>query len=83
MRVDLKTNTIDGRSVPGAIVELAQVLVDGPMPTPRVIARLYGVNEPEDARNAIRQIAWRARKMGVPIHGNRTGGRGRGEYRIG
>lgn len=85
MHVDLDRNTIDGRLVPGAIVELAAVLIDGPLPTEQVISRLYGANEPRDARNAVRQLAYRARQRGVPIRGRSIGGgRGHGgEYRIG
>ncbi len=86
MQIDLDRNTIDGRSIPPVIVELAAVLRGGPLPTEEIIPRLYGINEPADARNAIKQLAFRARSKGVRIVGsfNPLGrGNNRGTYRLG
>lgn len=71
MQIDLDRNTIDGRRIPPTIVELAAVLKDGPLQTDDIIPRLYGANEPGNARNAVKQLAFRARRYGVPIVGMR------------
>lgn len=84
MNVDLARNTVDGRRLPPSVVELAFVLADGrPRSTADVIARLYGVIEPGDAANALKQRALMARRHGLPIHGSCGGIRGSGAYRLG
>lgn len=80
MSIDLAANTIDGRKVGARICEFAYALQGGPLTTDDAIRKVFGLSEPEDAANALKQIAFRARVSGVRIVGQRKPG---GHYRLG
>jgi hypothetical protein len=71
MQVDLSSNTVDGRLQRRRVCELTSILTMGPTKTDTIIRRLYGLAEPSDAANALKQIAYHARRSGIPIKGRR------------
>lgn len=66
--VDLRDSTVNGKKVMPRVAELVYCLLNYPnLETPDLIRKMYGPCEPEDARNALKQTAYQARKVGIMI----------------
>jgi hypothetical protein len=70
MKIDLKNNTVDDKSLPPKVVELLAVLYGNTwMHVSDIVKKVWGVNEPSDAENSVGHLAWRARKLGFNVIG--------------
>jgi len=68
--VDLNSNTVCGRRVPPRVAEMVHALAraGGSMRTENLISRLYGIDEPENARGTLNDLARQAKRLGIPIY---------------
>lgn len=72
--VDLRNSTVNGRRVMPRVAELVYCLVEFPdIDTPTLIDKLFGAFGPENARNALKQTAYQARKVGIDVEAYGSG----------